>query len=718
MLKHNMKKYILISILFLGIIGLVVALLKQDFLSLGAQPALTAFQGGTGSSSPSGILYGDETIRLKTVTIGSNLTFSGGTLSATAGSGVGTVSTSSAPTRGALAYWTTSGAWPELLGTVATGTVSESGLIGVTAGQSIIGSGLTISLDNIAANTVIGNPTGVSAAPQAVATSTLYGGGVTGGWVLMSNGSTWQPSATATCVQITGSSALCDGNDATGAGGAGTVSTSTAPVVGGLAYWTTTGQWPELLGTVATTSVTCSGNTSCTTFTVLGASPITISSTGGGTGLSTTTPISDSNVLTYSASGAGAAYGTATSSVSVTSPITYSGTLGAFVGGAAGSFGCATCALTSRNLTVAGTANQITSSAGAQDLSADRTWTLSLPNHVIFPSSFVAAFGSTTNATSTNLTITGNLIHETLTSALIVTGSNGAFAEYAAQACTNQFVRGLSALGAPTCATVVAGDVDLADLTATDGTLTFSGAYDGQVARTIGLNLGNANTWTALQQFNANASTTQLSAGLAYFGKTATSTFNDVGDLLVVGSTTLQNFTGVNATITRATTTSFFTTIASSTNSFVSTLLRIPFGANLSASNPGEITHDTTADQLILDDNVIAQAKKTIWSVTVASTSPEFISGTLLPVPSRFYGYTMSDIACKVDSGTSKVIAIEDAGTLSTEDITCATTVTEDDGTITNATVTSLEEMYIDFGATTGVVDYVTITVYGTITRE
>src|SRR3990167_5407246 len=50
-----------------------------------------------------------------------------------------------------------------------------------------------------------------------------------------------------------------------------------------------------------------------------------------------------------------------------------------------------------RALTIAGTANQITSSAGAQDLSADRTWTLSLPSLVVFPS----------NASSTQFTTTG-----------------------------------------------------------------------------------------------------------------------------------------------------------------------------------------------------------------------------------------------------------------------------------------------------------------------
>ena len=40
---------------------------------------------------------------------------------------------------------------------------------------------------------------------------------------------------------------------------------------------------------------------------------------------------------------------------------------------------------------------------------------------------------------------------------------------------------------------------NLANLTATDSTLTFSGSYNGGTARTVGINLGNANTWTAAQ---------------------------------------------------------------------------------------------------------------------------------------------------------------------------------------------------------------------------
>lgn len=46
---------------------------------------------------------------------------------------------------------------------------------------------------------------------------------------------------------------------------------------------------------------------------------------------------------------------------------------------------------------------------------------------------------------------------------------------------------------------------NLSALTATDTTLTFSGSYTGAAARTVGLNLANANTWTGQQSFNTTA---------------------------------------------------------------------------------------------------------------------------------------------------------------------------------------------------------------------
>ena len=144
---------------------------------------------------------------------------------------------------------------------------------------------------------------------------------------------------------------------------------------------------------------------------------------------------------------------------------------------------------------------------------------------------------TTTNATTTNFNVTGQLDVDGLTSALVQTGATGITAEYAGTSCTNQYVRSLSALGAATCATVVATDVDLADLTATDGTLTFSGAYDGQTARTIGLNLGNANTWTGLQTFSAGTLHTASSSIARLFVRYGTTTEATTSVLSVSGHT-------------------------------------------------------------------------------------------------------------------------------------------------------------------------------------
>lgn len=148
------------------------------------------------------------------------------------------------------------------------------------------------------------------------------------------------------------------------------------------------------------------------------------------------------------------------------------------------------------------------------------------------------------------------------------------------------------------------------------------------------------------------------------------------------------------------------------------TFLEIPNGTSPTANDPGEIAHDTTGDQLIVDDYVMGSAVQKIWGTTIASTSPAFISGGLLPVPTYIDGYTITRIQCHVTGGTSKVIAVEDASANSSEDITCGTTNTTDDGSITNATYTASELSSIDFGATSGSVNYVTISVFGTITRE
>lgn len=81
----------------------------------------------------------------------------------------------------------------------------------------------------------------------------------------------------------------------------------------------------------------------------------------------------------------------------------YTNNSGLPVTAASSSFFGFTPASNATTITVAGTANQITSSAGAQDLSANRTWTLSLPQSLLLPLSFTSTYGTTTFASSTAL---------------------------------------------------------------------------------------------------------------------------------------------------------------------------------------------------------------------------------------------------------------------------------------------------------------------------
>lgn len=128
-----------------------------------------------------------------------------------------------------------------------------------------------------------------------------------------------------------------------------------------------------------TTTVSCTGSTTCSAFTVIGSAPVTINTTAGGSGtvtnIATTYPITGGPITTtgtlalafgtttsntwagtqtftnspifstvgagtVNATAAGTIYNTSTSTPTVTAPITYSGTLGQFIGGISGTFAC------------------------------------------------------------------------------------------------------------------------------------------------------------------------------------------------------------------------------------------------------------------------------------------------------------------------------------------------------------------------------------------
>ena len=269
--------------------------------------------------------------------------------------------------------------------------------------------------------------------------------------------------------------------------------------------------------------------------------------------------------------------------------------------------------------------------------------------------------------TSATSTFTGAVTIVPMTSALLQTGAGGLIAEYAGTTCTNQFVRVLSVLGIATCATVVAGDVDLADLTATNATLTFSGTYDGQTARTIGLNLGNANTWTGLQTITS-ASTTNLTASGFFQVPTATSFSNFMEGGLYFDTTSRNLLMG--------------TTTAPSTTAHV----------------------------------VIGSATTTLYAFAVSSTSPDFLSGGIIELPSHFLPQVVTGVICDSDAGTSVVVNLSD-GTNDTNTATCTTTSTQFPIT-TNNTFTAYEGIRLEVGTITGTVDRLSLRFIGYRTSD
>lgn len=220
------------------IFGLVVGLAFVGTSSYAVTTLITQ-QGGTGTTTPSGILYGDNgaTTHLNTVTIGSGCTFTAGTLSC----GAGTITS-------------------------------------VTGTYPVQSSGGTTPVISLAFGTTTSN--------------------------------TWGGTQTFTNTPILGAlSGLIAGN-------AGALYAS------------------------ATTTASCSGSASCTPFTILGSSPITISASAGGGAnvISTTTPISISNLAYFTGVTPTSLGGVATSTLTATSPLT-----GSFTHvGTTGSLGCQT----------------------------------------------------------------------------------------------------------------------------------------------------------------------------------------------------------------------------------------------------------------------------------------------------------------------------------------------------------------------------------------
>ena len=364
---------------------------------------------------------------------------------------------------------------------------------------------------------------------------------------------------------------------------------------------------------------------------------------------------------------------------------------GSFLTWSGGSFGCDT-----DDNTGTFSFTPDTYGLGSQIVNATSTglWLKGSPLGLIASTTF-ATNATTTNATTTNLSISGEFDVDNLTSALTLTGAGGIFAEYTGTTCTNQFVRVLSALGVATCATVVAGDVDLADLTATNAALTFAGTYDGQTARTIGLNLANANTWTGGQTFTSATSTN-------FFSTTASST-NLFASAVTFGQSILAL---VNQTITGL----GIWDLGGATS------FEIPNGTGPTVDTTGEIAIDTTTGQLKFFDGADTHiiTGTTTKSFNIASTTldamgKDFKTGTTTLLLANFpEAMTLRAFYCTASTTGTALVRFGDPTGNYTETSTCTTGGLT--STVTNNTWTAYEGFTVQASSTAGAVSRITVT--------
>lgn len=465
---------------------------------------------GWGNIQQGRVIYGNGTDRLATTTgetLGYVLQYDGVKpiwVSTTTLGISGTIT--GGGTIGQLAYFTS----PTALSSVATGTVSSGAGISVTAGQSVIGSGLTVT------------NTGV--------TSVIAGTGIS------VSGATGNVTISAT-------------------GGSGNVATSSTETSTYVPFWTTTGATPAALSggestftydatlnklTVENASTTRFssfteskfGSTATSSFNSAGVLSLATALTvpNGGTGQTSFT----SGNLIYG-SGSGALQNVATNTPTVTYPVQYSGT-GAIIG--SGTF----------SLAFGTTTNNTWS--GLQQFTAASTTRLSCYGPCYFGATATSSFSTAGALTLVTplLVSSGGTGQNTFTSGNLLYGSG-------TNGIQNVATTSVTCSGSTTCTsfTAIGGSpITISSTAAADNIATSSAETSTFVPfwtstnATPALLSGGENTFTYDSTLNRlliqNASSTRLSVFTeAKFGATATSSFSSTGVLSLASALTVAN---------------------------------------------------------------------------------------------------------------------------------------------------------------------------------
>jgi lysophospholipase L1-like esterase len=186
-------------------------------------------------------------------------------------------------------------------------------------------------------------------------------------------------------------------------------------------------------------------------------------------------------------------------------------------------------------------------------------------------------------------------------------------------------------------------------LTATDATLTFSGSYNGATARTVGINLANANTWTAKQAIQMTTNQLSLNYDASHV---ATFTVGSTGTLTITPTSTQTTLTGILVTTSSITDQGALTVTSLSTFNG-GTLFALAQKIGITEGSGGRV------GQVALVAGTVAV---TISGLTTSSRA--FLTRVISNTTSLTTGY---NAVCT--SNTLTITADVSAGTINTADI-------------------------------------------------
>ncbi len=361
----------------------------------------------------------------------------------------------------------------------------------LSANQAWFGGTATTSIDNAGKITFPYSSSTIYSSFAHASTTTFTLGGVTG--------SAWSTF----CTSITGSADLCDGSDASGAGGSSAyeIATTSDIALSQLAYIAKV-SGRTTLASVATSSVTINA-------------PLTSAGTPGYVvgGSGWTLDVDDIGAADLAAADFGSftCNGT-TCTVDNDAIALATQTTGNYV---------ATLSSPNSTLTVANSGSENAAVTADLNLANANTWTakqnfFGAASSTLFSANWlkVGATASTTIDTAGNVSLpaAGTLTIPALTSALLQTDANGLLAEYSGTSCTNQFTRSLSALGIATCASVATTDISGGS---TNTVLQTNGA---DIVAWAKLDLANQVTGTLPIANGGTATTTGRYGGIYFYG--------------------------------------------------------------------------------------------------------------------------------------------------------------------------------------------------------